>query len=731
MNTIPLIGYAEQLSGRPGDTIEFKVSSTCEDDFEVSLVKVISADPNPAGPGIIEQTISSAIDGLYPSEEQPFYPGSYAQARIQKGLVSSDRIAITAIIWPTLLNGKIQTIVQLGTETDNPAICLCLNQRGRLCFIVRTENNDDVVVCSQEPLKLRTWYRVWASYDSHRKILEIGYSDPDKPGNIVGSAQKQFCVLSAMDVDSVTIGGSITPTPGRFFNGKIESPAVYSEALDRDYLSGSPAPDHDSLVSWWDFSQKISTTTIVDIGPAKAHGNIVNLPVRGTTGSNWSGEERDWKHAPLQYGAIYFHEDDIYDFEWQTSFSFTIPDAIGSGSYAVKLKCGEYKDNIPFFVCPAAGKPAAALCLLVSTFTYTIYGNHARPDFDASWLQLMEQRGAYPWNPAAFRQYGLSTYNVHSDGSGICHASCRRPLMTLKSGYVTFPDTSCSGLRHYQADSHLITWLENNSIEYDVITDQELQDQGYDAIAPYRALVTGSHPEYHTPKTLDALLQYRDAGGNFIYLGGNGFYWKVAEHTENKGTLEIRRAEGGIRAWAAQPGEYYNAFDGGYGGLWRRNNRPPQKLAGVGFSAQGVFTGSYYRRTEDSFNNPSVTWIFDGVTEDIIGDFGLSGNGAAGFELDRIDYRLGTEQNTVVLASSENHDSSFVLVPEEQLTHLTTLSGEPIEKLIRADMIYQCSDSGSQLFSTGSITFCGSLLHEAGDNNISRILSNVIYRFLQ
>jgi N,N-dimethylformamidase len=126
-----------------------------------------------------------------------------------------------------------------------------------------------------------------------------------------------------------------------------------------------------------------------------------------------------------------------------------------------------------------------------------------------------------------------------------------------------------------------------------------------------------------------------------------------------------------------------------------------------------------------------VTWIFDGVTEDIIGDFGLSGNGAAGFELDRIDYRLGTEQNTVVLASSENHDSSFVLVPEEQLTHLTTLSGEPIEKLIRADMIYQCSDSGSQLFSTGSITFCGSLLHEAGDNNISRILSNVIYRFLQ
>jgi N,N-dimethylformamidase len=621
--------------------------------------------------------------------------------------------------------------VQLGSESDNSGNCLCLNQLGQLCFIVRSEISDDVIICSQESLKLRTWYRVWASYDGDRQILEIGYSVLDKPGNIVESIQNQHCVLSALDVDSVTIAGSITPTPDRFFNGKIESPAVFSEALDREYLSCSPSPDHDSLVSWWDFSQKISSTTIVDIGPGKAHGNVANLPVRGVTGSSWTGEERDWKHAPLQYGAIHFHEDDIFDFGWQTSLSFTIPETLGSGAYAVKLKCGEYRDNIPFFVCPPAGKPAADLCLLISTFTYTVYGNHARPDFDETWLEMMEQRNAYPWNPAAFRQYGLSTYNLHSDGSGICHASYRRPLMTLKSGYVTFPGNSCSGLRHYQADSHLITWLEINNIEYDVITDQELQDQGCDAIAPYRALVTGSHPEYHTPKTLDALMQYRNSGGNFIYLGGNGFYWKIAEHRESKGTLEIRRAEGGIRAWAAEPGEYYNAFDGGYGGLWRRNNRPPQKLAGVGFSAQGIFTGSYYRRTGDSFNNPSVSWIFAGVTDEIIGDFGLSGNGAAGFELDRIDYRLGTDQNTVVLASSENHDKFFVLVPEEQLTHLTTLSGEPTEKLIRADMIYQCNDSGSQLFSTGSITFCGSLLYAEGDNNISRILANVVYRFLQ
>ena len=119
------------------------------------------------------------------------------------------------------------------------------------------------------------------------------------------------------------------------------------------------------------------------------------------------------------------------------------------------------------------------------------------------------------------------------------------------------------------------------------------------------------------------------------------------------------------------------------------------------------------------------------MTNDIVGDFGFSGNGAAGFELDRADNRLGTPDNTHVIASSENHHESFIPVPEELLTHITTWSGESLAELIRADMIYQVSETGSQLFSTGSITFCGSLLYNEGENDISKILKNVLGRFLE
>jgi N,N-dimethylformamidase len=276
-----------------------------------------------------------------------------------------------------------------------------------------------------------------------------------------------------------------------------------------------------------------------------------------------------------------------------------------------------------------------------------------------------------------------------------------------------------------QADSHLIAWLHQQGIDYDIITDRELHDEGAAAIEGYACVTTTTHPEYHTPETLDALQTYRDTGGNLMYLGGNGFYWRVAIHPEDDGMIEIRRAEDGIRAWAAEPGEYYNAFDGGYGGLWRRNGRPPQALAGVGFSAQGNFYGSPYHRV---CRDPAYDWVFKGVTGDIIGDFGLSGGGAAGYELDRFDTRLGSPENGVVLASSRGHDDSFILVPEEMLTHLTNIPGEPEDDLLRADMVHFDVPGGGSVFSVGSITYCGSLLHDGGKNNVSRITRNVIER---
>ena len=148
-----------------------------------------------------------------------------------------------------------------------------------------------------------------------------------------------------------------------------------------------------------------------------------------------------------------------------------------------------------------------------------------------------------------------------------------------------------------------------------------------------------------------------------------------------------------------------------------------------GFTAQGNFSGSYYRRRPASYD-PDLAWIFDGIDDELLGDFGYSGGGAAGFELDRAETRLGSPANIRILASSEGHDESFVLVHEEQLTHLTTWAQEPEADLMRADIVYFDVPGGGAVFSTGSITFCGSLPWNGFDNNVSRLMRNVIGRFL-
>ncbi len=707
--SIPLLGYSDKLSVRPGDAIAFKISSHLTEDYEARLVRIISADPNPDGPGMIEEEVAASFAGTYPSRPQSFHPGSYVHVEQQLPL-HEHALTLESLIWPTLVNGKEQVILAVGDME------LLLLGDGALGGRLGPHRFSTAV-----SLKNRYWYRVRFSYDPLNKQVTLIQRATGHRGD-VGEEISRSAGASFELPKRAAISMAARRVDGQaccHFNGKIEAPTIYAAS----------EADDDKILAQWNFSQTISTTKVKDVGPAALAGELVNLPARAMTGSHWDGSEMCWRHAAHHYAAIHFHEDDIYDFDWKTDFSYTIPDDLPSGVYAARIRAGAHEDAIPFFVCPPKGQRGADLCVLVSTFTYAVYGNHARPDFEPTWKDEFARWGAYPHNPAEHREYGLSTYNYHSDGSGICHASHRRPLFNMRPGYVTFGYGPGSRHRHFQADSHLWAWLHAKGHDYDIVTDQELHDEGIDAIRGYKALTTGSHPEYHTIQTLDALQEYRDGGGRLLYLGGNGFYWRVALHPEQEGAIEIRRAESGIRAWAAETGEYYNAFDGHYGGLWRRNGRPPQQLVGVGFSAQGQFEGSYYRRKLPA-DDPDAAWIFNGIDDDILGDFGLSGGGAAGFELDRADTRLGTPENAKIIASSEGHSETFVLVPEELLTHITNWPDEPLEHLLRADMIFFDTPGGGAVFSTGSITFCGSLPSNDFDNNISTLLDNVMRQFL-
>ena len=705
MNDIPLLGYADKLSVRQGETVSFKVSSTSKKTFKAFLKRSISADPNPKGIGIIEKDASKYFKtSSYKSRVQTFNPGSYAITKNSVKILIKKNLTFSVIIFPTLSSTKEQIILAL----DNLEIYI--NSNGSSA--VRVGDNS---ISIKEPLILRSWYKIEVKISLNGKVFI-------SQKNLKNKNEKEKISIGKLSLKKVISGKiSLAAVVSKImaynhFNGKIESPKINVDG---------------KKVGEWDLSKNTSSTTVESINGPKLI--LKNFPTRAVTGSKWDSSEMNWQHKPDHYAAIHFHEDDIYDFEWETDFKFTIPKNMPSGIYLMKISCEGYEDSMPFFVAPELGKTKTKICVLVSTFTYAIYGNHARVDYKKSWLNRINEWNAYPYNPANYKEYGLSTYNYHSDGSGICHASHRRPLFNLRPGYLTFGGSKspCSGLRHFQADSHLISWLHNKEFDYEIITDEQLHEDGYKAIKKYKTIITGSHPEYHTKETLDALRDFRDNGGSLNYLGGNGFYWRIAIHKENKNLLEIRRPEGGIRAWASEPGEAYNAFDGTYGGLWRRSGRAPQELVGVGFTAQGNFYGHpYVRKCFDK----KFDWVFKGIKGNKIGDFGFSGNGAAGFELDHIDSHLTSIKDITLLAqskASKDPEENFILVPESQLTHLSNIKHLPNEDILQADMVYFTVPGGGSVFSTGSITFCGSLPWNKFNNEVSTLLKNVISKSIK
>jgi N,N-dimethylformamidase len=147
------------------------------------------------------------------------------------------------------------------------------------------------------------------------------------------------------------------------------------ESLKRQTIAADLRHD---VVAAWDFSADITGIRVTDLSQNRLHGEIVNLPVRGMTGWNWNGEEMSWRHAPEQYGAIHFHDDDLYDAGWEVDFSLTVPKGLKSGLYAARLRCGddlESEDYVPFAVLPPRGTATAKICFLLPTGSYMAYAN--------------------------------------------------------------------------------------------------------------------------------------------------------------------------------------------------------------------------------------------------------------------------------------------------------------------------------------------------------------------
>jgi len=748
MARVKIFGYAEEISVAAGDPMRIMVSAEGTSEVKAHLVRLIHGDCHPSGPGFVEKEIDSELNGPCAVRKQYTQLGSFARVEDSAALLDlQGSFTLHAFVWPSSPHlGRRQGILSRWRVGENVGYGIGLNGAGILEFWVGDGKDSDSIV-AEVPLVPRIWYFVAATFE-HRSRTAMLYQEA-----VINSWNSNLSAVVPLDYAShvkqrlrrrpdprevpFLLAGCSERNKARgefvslLFNGKIDRCGVQGRVLSRlelDRIRDGGEPPPDGLIARWDttagYTREGIGDRIVDVGPNGLHAEGVNKPVRGMTGYNWNGRTEFFAAAPEQYGGIHFHDDAVIDCGWEPSLKFTLPE-LRSGCYAVRLRADGAEEYVPFFV--RTRSPKARIAMLMPTASYLAYGNeHLAFDFPVAQVIVAHTPILADPDVELYKEpdFGLSTYDYHSDGAGVCYASYRRPIINMRPKHRT---PAIGVPWQFPADLSIIAWLEHKGYDYDVITDHDLHRDGLAALEPYKVVLTGTHPEYYSERMLDATEQWVASGGRLMYMGGNGYYWVVSFPADQPWCMEVRKGEGGTRAWQARPGEYYHSTSGERGGLWRYRGRSPQKATGVGFASEGFDRSSHYRRMPDS-HHPSASWIFEGVEGETFGHSGLGLGAAAGLEIDRYDRALGTPPHTKLLASSEDHSDGYPLVVEEIMAHVPGLAGT-LDPRVRADVTYFEATKGGAVFCTGSIAWGQALPYNGFDNDISTITANVVDAF--
>lgn len=720
-----LLAYGARRSLRPGEALGIRVSAPGLERFRAQVVRLRA--PATGGPPHMTDLRADPVDcpanATYPARVQPLRPGSFVEVA---GWGAEGALTLALRVCPTLTAGGDRALVSTLAADGSAGLALVLDAEGGLVLRLGTPAGPADWATGLRLARDR-WQGVAITLDPSAGRAEAAVVRP--PGHRMEAAgtRRAAAPLPAPLRPArgpLRIGAALGEGGGArwAFNGRIERPRWIVGARD---AAEAAALAPDAPCPWpaegdWDFARGIATEQAEDVSGRARHGWLRQMPARGVAGSLWDGSELDWRARPAHYGAIHFHDDDLIDAGWTDDFVVPTGADWPSGAYAVHLTGAEGAAFwVPFFLRPA-GAPTAAAVFLVPTCTYSAYAN-LRVRVTGQWNELIHGRlTVLDRTDLLMLRHpgiGLSTYDSHSDGSEVLYSGLDRPVTNFR------PE---GRIYKFCQDLLILAWAEAAGFALDVLTDEDLHAEGRSALAGYRTLVTASHPEYWTTPMLDALEGWLRRGGRMMYLGGNGFFWRTAYHPTRPGVVEVRRV-GLERIWAATPGESVFSTVPEPGGTWAHAGRPPDLVAGVGFITQGFDACAHYRKRPGAAD-PRAAFVFEGVPEALIGDFGGLMGGAAGYEIDRHSARLGAPAHALVLASSEGHSNLYDLMVGSIVDVLPVTDPDAPEPL-RADMVFFETPGGGAVFSVGSIAWSGSLPWNGWDNNVARITANVLRRF--
>ena len=373
MSSSSIIGYVDPLIVSPGDRVAVKTSCG-QPTFTSKVLRILAGHDHPDAPPIAHQLIQSIPQQSHQGILQISRTGSYLRipSWSDEALRHVDTLSVSFWCQATLPEGSghEQSLFSSLDHAASTGFACYMDVSGYLGARVGGSHRMQEVSFS-EKLSRHQWYHVNLCIDRLNKKVKLRAqtksSDLGQPSVVLEREQmladelqivsnKPFIIASDSDETRVASYRMKSAT----FNGKIDSFMIESISAGR----------LETLLKL-DFSFDIPTDQVRDVSGNNYHGTLINAPARAVTGYDWDASQNNWTRASYGYGAIHFHDDDLDDAAWDTSFELQIPPDLRSGCYGVHVDDGITQDIITFFVRPDLDieKPPP-VALIMPTFTY-------------------------------------------------------------------------------------------------------------------------------------------------------------------------------------------------------------------------------------------------------------------------------------------------------------------------------------------------------------------------
>jgi hypothetical protein len=211
--------------------------------------------------------------------------------------------------------------------------------------------------------------------------------------------------------------------------------------------------------------------------------------------------------------------------------------------------------------------------------------------------RLGENRVAVVLSTQTWQAYNFRDEN-HDNVGDTWYADWTHKTLRLGRAYLNRGVPS-----HYKYyEDPFLRWLEATGKHVDYLSDSDLDrvPSGRELARDYALIIFPGHHEYVTTNEYNNITNFRNLGGNLMFMSADNFYWRVTRHG---GYMTKTRS-------------------------WRSLGRPEAALIGVQYLANdhGTHRGPWRVRNEDA-----VPWLFVGTHLQKDAPFGN-----AGIEVDHV-----------------------------------------------------------------------------------------------